>query len=154
MVENIERSKEFYQSLFGLYVIRDFGENVILTEGLVLQERKIWERFIEREVQYGSNNAELYFEENDMDAFLEKLKKSPYEIAFVNEPMEHDWGQRVVRIYDPDHHMIEVGEALDYVARRMLKQGMSVEDTAHKCQMPVDEIQMIADGIQEVMMGE
>ena len=52
VVENIERSKEFYQNLFGLYVIRDFGENVILTEGLVLQERKIWERFIEREVQY------------------------------------------------------------------------------------------------------
>lgn len=29
--------------------------------------------------------------------------------------MEHDWRQRVVRIYDPDHHIMEIGEDMDYV---------------------------------------
>ena len=42
VVENVERSIAFYKELFGLCVLKDFGGNVILTEGLVLQERKIW----------------------------------------------------------------------------------------------------------------
>ena len=69
VVEDIETSKAFYKDLFGLQVVTDFGENVILTEGLVLQERKLWEKFTGKEVVKGGNDAELYFEENDMDAF-------------------------------------------------------------------------------------
>lgn len=46
VVKDIEKSKAFYKDLFGLQVIADFGENVILSEGLVLQERKIWEKAI------------------------------------------------------------------------------------------------------------
>ena len=34
VVSDIERSKAFYKDIFGLSVIRDFGENVILTEGV------------------------------------------------------------------------------------------------------------------------
>ena len=110
VVEDIEKSKEFYRKLFGLEVVTDFGENVILTEGLVLQERKTWERFTGRKVTYGSCDAELYFEENDLDLFLERLEKYGEPIVYVNELMEHDWGQRVIRIYDPDKHVIEIGE--------------------------------------------
>jgi len=110
VVEDIERSKAFYRELFGLEVIRDFGENVILTEGLVLQERKTWEQFVEKDIVYGGLDAELYFETSDMDSFLKKLKETNLNIEYVNEDMKHDWGQRVVRIYDPDRHVIEVGE--------------------------------------------
>ncbi len=38
-VKDIEISKTFYKELFSLSVVTDFGENVILTEGLVLQEK-------------------------------------------------------------------------------------------------------------------
>ena len=48
VVEDIEKSKAFYKELFGLDVVVDFDGNVILTEGLVLQDKKIWEKFIER----------------------------------------------------------------------------------------------------------
>ena len=41
-VEDMERAKRFYRELFGLYVILDQGGNVILTEGLVLQDAGIW----------------------------------------------------------------------------------------------------------------
>ncbi|WP_073109747.1 VOC family protein [Hespellia stercorisuis] len=136
VVKDIEKSKAFYRELFGLQVIMDFGENVILTEGLVLQEEKLWESFTEKAVVKGGNDAELYFEENDMDSFLEKLKNCPWEITYVNPCMEHDWGQRVVRFFDPDLHVIEVGEAMDYVARRFLRSGMSVRDVAEKTQLP------------------
>ena len=39
VVQDIEKSKQFYHDVFGLQVIRDFEENVILSEGLVLQEK-------------------------------------------------------------------------------------------------------------------
>lgn len=141
VVSDIEKSKAFYKDLFGLNVITDFGENVILTEGLVLQEKKVWEKFIHREVTDPANDAELYFEENQMDAFLEKLEKSKYPIEYVNPYMEHDWGQRVILIYDPDKHMIEIGESMEYVARRFLKMGMSIEDVSEKTQLPLSEVE-------------
>ena len=136
VVENIEKSKEFYKELFGLNVVLDFGENVILTEGLVLQERKVWEHLIGKESSSGANDAELYFEENNMDAFLDKLEKSKYEIDYINKCIERDWGQRVIRLYDLDKHVIEIGESMDFVARRYLNAGMSVEETAKKTRLP------------------
>lgn len=144
VVKDIELSKAFYRDLFGLSVVTDFGENVILTEGLVLQEQTIWETFTNTKVVSHGNDAELYFEENDMDSFIAKLEFSSYEIEYVNTPMEHDWGQRVIRIYDPDGHIIEVGESLEYVAKRYLKQGMTIEETASKTQLPLSQVEEIA----------
>ena len=150
VVDDVEISKKFYKELFGLNVVADFDSNVILTEGLVLQERKIWEKFLEKDVTYGHHDAELYFEENEMDAFIDRLNKSPFEIQYVNPPMEHSWGQRVVRIYDPDQHVIEVGESLEYVARRFLAQGMTVEETAKKTQLPLSTVEFIAEEVEEL----
>lgn len=140
VVKDIEGSKAFYKDLFGLKVIADFGENVVLSEGLVLQEQRLWEKFIERKAVFGGNDAELYFEENNIDLFLKKLENSSYKIEYINKCIEHDWGQRVIRIYDPDRHIIEIGEAMDFVARRFLKEGMSPEETAAKTQLPLDRI--------------
>lgn len=147
VVENIERSKKFYRDLFGLEVITDFGENVILTEGLVLQEKKLWETFMERKVCLGGNDAELYFEENDIDGFLQKLEKSDLTIQYINPCMEHDWGQRVIRVYDPDNHVIEIGESLEYVARRFLNTGMTAEQVAKKTQLPLSQIEEMVQNI-------
>lgn len=118
VVSDIETSKKFYQELFGLRVINDFGENVILTEGLVLQERKIWETSIGKEVAFSGNDAELYFEESDMDGFLQKLNQSKWKIVYVNSLIEYERGQRIIRLYDPDNHVIEVKETMESVARR------------------------------------
>ena len=144
VVQDIEKSKEFYRSLFGLEVISDFGENVILTEGLVLQEKKLWEEFIERSVTIGGNDAELYFEENNIDGFLNVLENSNFSIKYLNKCIEHDWGQRVIRFYDPDKHVIEVGETMEYVVRRFLKSGMTVEEVTAKTRMPYSQVELIA----------
>lgn len=149
VVDDIDKSAEFYKELFGLLVLADFDGNMILTGGLALQQRSVWERLIGSEVSQGSNNAELYFEENNFDVFLEKLENSRFEIRYLNKPMQHDWGQRVVRIYDPDMHLIEVGESMDYVALRFLRSGMSVEETAKKTQMPEDYVRNISKAMEE-----
>ena len=41
VVKDIEKSIAFYKELFGLDVILDNDGNVIMTEGLVLQDKKI-----------------------------------------------------------------------------------------------------------------
>ena len=117
VVNDIERAKTFYHELFGLDVIRDFGENVMLTEGLVLQERKSWETLIGREAVFGGCDAELYFEERNLDLFLDKLRafagKGETPVQFLNKEEECGSGKRVVRIFDPDGHVIEVGETVN-----------------------------------------
>ena len=83
--------------------------NVMLTEGLVLQDEKIWTNFLGREIIPNSNSCELYFEENDIEAFAAKLEKLYPSIQYVNRLMTHSWGQKVLRFYDPDGNLIEVG---------------------------------------------
>lgn len=143
VVSDIEQSKAFYKELFGLEVVLDFGENVILTEGLVLQEKKLWEKFIEKDVCIGGNDAELYFEENDIDAFLEKLENSSFSVQYINQCKEHEWGQRVIRIHDLDQHVIEIGETMEDVVRRFLKAGMTAEQVAKKTQLPLSQVEEI-----------
>ena len=109
VVNDIEVSKTFYKDLFGLHVTLDMGGNVMLTEGLVLQERKLWESFTGKNVIQGSHDSELYFEETNMDGFLAKLEAYGDKIQYVNKT-EEVYGQRVVRLYDPDMHVIEVKE--------------------------------------------
>ena len=110
VVDDLEKSTAFYKELFGLMVLKDFGGNVILTEGLVLQDKEIWKQMIEREVSFDGNVSELYFVENDLKGFQEKLDNCSFEINYAHKLKTHSWGQRVIRIYDPDGHMIEIGE--------------------------------------------
>ncbi|MDO5541168.1 MAG: VOC family protein [Eubacteriales bacterium] len=109
VVKDIEKSKAFYKDLFNLDVILDNDGNVILTEGLVLQDAAIWKTFTGKEVVPYNNASELYFEERDMEGFVRKLEEYREPIHYVNRLMEHSWGQKVVRFYDPDGNLIEVG---------------------------------------------
>lgn len=109
VVKDIEKSKRFYHDLFGLDVVLDNDGNMILTEGLVLQNEKIWKKFLGRDIIPQSNSSELYFEERDIETFIEKLDQYYPEIRYVNRLMTHSWGQKVVRFYDPDGNLIEVG---------------------------------------------
>lgn len=109
VVKDIEKAIQFYHDLFGLDVLLDNDGNVIMTEGLVLQDEKIWKSFIERDIAQKSNSCELYFEESNLEAFVEKLEQYYPSIEYVNKLMTHSWGQKVVRFYDLDGNLIEVG---------------------------------------------
>lgn len=111
VVKDVERSKQFYKELFGLDVILDQEGNVILTEGLVLQEAKVWEQALGQKVVWKNHASELYFEETDLELFLEKLQKYEREIKILSLPEAAEGARRAVRLYDPDGNMIEVGEA-------------------------------------------
>ena len=109
VVKDIEKSKQFYHDLFGLNVVLDNDGNMILTEGLVLQDEKIWKSFLGRDILPQNNACELYFEEKNIEKFIEKLEKLYPSIQYVNRLMTHSWGQKVIRFYDLDGNLIEVG---------------------------------------------
>ena len=138
-VSDIEKSVEFYRKVFGLEVISDFGANKTLTGGLVLQTAETFKNFIDgREISFGGNSGEIYFEEDDFDSFAEKLKQ--FSIDYVHGIKEHSWGQRVVRFYDPDRYIIEVGENMKFVCKRFIDGGMTPEQTAERMDVPVDYV--------------
>ena len=135
-VTDIDKSVEFYKKVLGLRVIVDFGANKTLTGGLVLQTVETWREFIGTDdISFGSNSAEVYFEEDDFDKFADKLAKCSVE--YVHPIVEHSWGQRVVRIYDPDRHIIEIGENIKMVCRRFLDSGMTPEQVAQRMDVPI-----------------
>ena len=113
VTKDIERSRQFYHDLFGLEMVLDNDGNMILTEGLVLQDEKIWKSFLGRDIIPESNSCELYFEERDIESFVKKLEKLYPEVRYVNRLMTHSWGQKVVRFYDPDGNLIEVGTPME-----------------------------------------
>ena len=101
IVTDIDKSVEFYKKVLGLRVIMDFGANKTLTGGLALQTLESWQKFIDTDdILFGSNSSEVYFEEDNFDKFVEKLKNC--EVKYVHPVREHSWGQRVVRIYVSD----------------------------------------------------
>lgn len=114
VVKDIEKARKYYHDLFGLEMILDNDGNMILTEGLVLQEEKYWKEFIERDIVARSNNCELYFEEKNIEEFVEKLESLYPDTEYVNRLITHSWGQKVIRFYDLDGNLIEVGTPVVY----------------------------------------
>ena len=109
VVKDIEKALKFYHNLFGLELIQDNDGNMIMSDGLVLQEERYWKEFLNRDIIPQSNSYELYFEEADIEAFAEKLEKLYPDIEYVNRLTTHSWGQTVIRFYDLDGNLIEVG---------------------------------------------
>ena len=136
VVKDIDRSVNFYKNVLGLRVIVDFGANKTLTGGLSLQTLSSRKDFIQKDsIDFGSNNFEIYFEEDHFDDFIENLKTYP--IEYVHPVKEHSWGQRVVRFYDPDKHIIEVGENIKMVCKRFINSGLSIEEVSKRMDVSI-----------------
>ena len=136
IVKDIDVSSKFYKDVLGLRVVCDFGDNKTLTGGLVLQTMDSYKELSGLEdISFKSNSFEIYFEEDDFDAFVKKLEKM--DISYVHQLIEHSWGQKVIRFYDPDMHIIEVGENIKAVCLRFLNSGMSKEEVAKRMDVPL-----------------
>lgn len=140
VVRDMKRSLEFYQRVLGLEIVNDFGTNVVLSGGLALQTLDSWAGFLGKapgDIRFGGDDAELYFEAEDFDAFWKTLQDLP-EAELVHPALEHRWGQRVVRLYDPDRHIVEVGESMDKVAKRFRDGGLNEEGVARRMDISLE----------------
>ncbi|AMC92853.1 glyoxalase [Erysipelothrix larvae] len=136
VVKDIEASKCFYTEVLGLRVISDFIENVTFTGGVSVQTEASWMQFTgcdESFFQYQGNVMEVYYETEDFDGFVSRAKD--LKVAFIGNESMMPWGQKVVRFYDPDKHIIEVGEALKEMVKRYAQEGLSVDAIVEKTMM-------------------
>lgn len=104
----------FYKEIFGLDIITKQEGNVILTEGLVLQDAKVWADVIEKSTTPYNNMTELYFEDNDVEGLVDKLISRNILVEFKTELTELASGQKMVRFYDPSGNLIEVRTPVKY----------------------------------------
>jgi catechol 2,3-dioxygenase-like lactoylglutathione lyase family enzyme len=139
-VNDIKASRTFYEDLFGLELFQDYGRNIVFRGGLSLQQDFDWLVSIPKEkVLKEPNNMELCFEEEMFDTFLQKLEN--YGVRYLGEVVEHGWGQRAVRFYDPDGHLIEVGEDMKMVVKRFLASGFSMAETAKRMDVSLTDLE-------------
>ena len=149
-VKDMLKSKAFYKSVLGLDVIMDAGANVELTGSVFLQTVETWVDFIrkpESEIVFSNNAIELYFEVDDMDGFAEKLK-SFAQVEYIHPLTEHSWGQKAIRFYDLDHHIIEVAENIAMVIKRFIDSGLTIAQTAKRMDVDVGYIQSVLTGLR------
>lgn len=143
VVTNMSISRDFYENILNQKVKYDFGENILYEGDFSIQSKSHFANMItldKNDITMKSNNFELYFEEDNIDNLIERLK-SINSIHYIHDLIEHPWGQRVIRVYDPDMHIIEIGESMESVAKRFLSQGFSIEETARLTQHPIEFVE-------------
>ena len=139
VVTDMDKTVAFYKNVLGLQVVMDFGANKVLTGGLALQTLDTYREFIGTDdISFGGNHFEIYFEEDEFDKFADNLRNC--NVQYVHPVKEHAWGQRVVRFYDPDRHIIEVGENMKAVCKRFIDSGMTPEQTAERMNVPIEYV--------------
>jgi hypothetical protein len=65
-------------------------------------------------------------------------------VTFVHDIQEQPWGQRVARLRDPDGHLVEIGEIMEAVVRRLRGQGLAAEEIRARTGMPMEFIEEAA----------
>lgn len=89
-VKDVNVSKKFYKELFNQEVILDLGRNVTFSGGFAIQEDFAWLVDLPvNSVVEKSNNMELYFEVDDFDEFIQKMKDYR-NIEYVHQPKKHE----------------------------------------------------------------
>jgi catechol 2,3-dioxygenase-like lactoylglutathione lyase family enzyme len=136
-VADIKRSRDFYEGLLNQKVKYDFGENVTFDGDFAIHLQSHFSRLIDnRPIRAGGNNFELYFEFDGVDQIADLLRQNGVE--FVHEVREQPWRQKVVRIYDPDMNIIEIGESMEYLSYRLSLEGLSIEKISQLTGLPID----------------
>jgi len=139
-VTNIQLSRNFYEKILNQVVKFDFGANVTFQGDFAIHLDSHFSELIDnKKIVKGGNDFELYFEHDDLDEFVEILVDN--NVEFVHPLREQPWRQKVVRFYDPDRHIIEVGESMEHVAYRLSKEGMSVAEISQLTMMPLEFVQ-------------
>ncbi|WP_394926630.1 VOC family protein [uncultured Robinsoniella sp.] len=134
-VQNMEKSRYFYETVMEQKVTMDLGAHVSFEGGLSLQNN--YEELVGAELipLCKENNFQLYFETDDLDKWYEKIKMLP-EIEFLHGIKEYPWGQRVMRFYDYEQHIVEAAESMESVVKRCLSLGWQVDQIAKKTMLP------------------
>ena len=145
VVADMARSRSFYEGLLGQKVKFDFGENVVLEGDFSIHLKPHFQSLLGTEAHYPVTHkthwGEMYFETDDLDPIYQRLTEAGVE--FIHPVCEQPWGQRVMRLYDPDGHIVEIGETMEAVVWRFHTQGLSSERITERSAMPREFIEQV-----------
>ncbi len=144
VVDDMARSRYFYEQLLGQKVKFDFGQNVPF-EGFSIHLKSHFQSLLGDVAQYPvapkAHWGELYFETDELEPIQQRLNEAGVE--FIHPVREQPWGQRVMRFYDPDGHIVEIGETMEAVVWRFHEQGLSIDSISQKSSMPREFIENV-----------
>ncbi len=150
ITRDIEAARRFYTEVIGARVAHDIGNHVIFQEGFSLLLERDWKAFAGLEgadFSYRHHTGQLVFEVEDIAAFIQRIATLP-SLEPVHELREHPWGRWAIRLYDPDGHVVEVGESMKVVVKRFLSQGLTVEETARRSEFPLSYVRACKDEME------
>lgn len=113
LVKSIEESKRFYRDIIGLKVIREFDTFILFQDEFAIHAADLFYTYLNKPYhgeKMGHDNVDFYFTTSDLEGMQKKLKEE--KVAFIHEIYKHAWGEKVIRVYDPDGHILEIGDAL------------------------------------------
>ena len=142
-VKDISASKNFYETVLHQNAVMDIGEHVAF-EGFSLQQG--YAEIVgmaSDSVKAPSHNFQVYFEVEDLDSVYAELKRIS-SLQWVHGIREYPWGQRDIRVYDPDKHIVEIAEDMTTVIKRFFAQGMSAEEVAKRTMYPLEAVKQYA----------
>jgi catechol 2,3-dioxygenase-like lactoylglutathione lyase family enzyme len=138
VVDEIAPSRHFYEELLGQRVKYDFGEDVAFEGDFSIHHQSHFQTLLGEATRYPivkkAHNAELYFETDALEPLYQRLKQA--QVEFIHAVQEQPWGQRAMRLYDPDGHLLEIGETMEATVQRFYEQGWSVDQITQKTSMP------------------
>jgi catechol 2,3-dioxygenase-like lactoylglutathione lyase family enzyme len=156
VVSDLEKSKAFYQDIMEQELEMDTPQMVSFgvypSAQLSLISADYYEQVsedrwadVKMKTAAKTNNFQLYFEVNDLECYTAKIKATQgieliYDIG-DNFAGEHSFGQRGIRFYDFDGHLVEVAESLPFLAKRLVKQGLTLEEIAKQFGDSVEQIE-------------
>ena len=145
-VKDIETSKKFYIDLLGMLIDLDFGKNVIFKNGFAIweiQNNHIIPKSLglDRISDPENNRFELYFETENLSDILKTLKNK--NVKFLHQVHEEPWGQQTIRFFDPDNHLIEIGESMRQFVSRFYNQGLTIEQVSKRTSVPVEDVKRL-----------
>lgn len=145
-VRDIEISKHFYLNVLGLSIDLDFGKNVIFKSGFAIweiQDNHIIPSLlgINKVGDNSVNRFELYFETENLSQIILILHEK--KVRFLHEIHEESWGQQTIRFFDPDNHLIEIGESMKQLVGRYFRKGLTIGTISKRTGIPMEEVKRL-----------
>lgn len=110
-VRNMAMSKAFYQDIMQLHVVEDHRNFVRFKGWFALHEgHSLHQTIFQTAPQappFGRDNFVLYFEDEHLEQAFARI--APH-VTLIHPIKTQDWGQNVFRFFDPDRHIVEIGE--------------------------------------------
>jgi hypothetical protein len=140
ITKQLDKLKEFYISILKQEIEHDFGACIILKCGLSLWNSSDSHPVTKISNREGASNQrmELCFETEQFDEIYINLKQQ--NLKLLHDLIEEPWGQKVIRFFDPDENIIEVGESISGFVCRLYNEGLSVQEIVAKTSVSEENV--------------